>query len=64
MLMASGLSSHLVSSLPLLTEIQMRNLSYADTDLLISFCLITVKRSQEYLSLLFLVPAWLHSVIS
>lgn len=53
MLMARGLSSHLVSSLPLLIEIEMRNLSDADTDLLISPCLITVKRSQEYLSLLF-----------
>lgn len=49
MLMARGLSSHLGSSLPQLIEIEMRNLSYADTDLLISLCLITVKRSQEYL---------------
>lgn len=49
MLMARGLSSHLASSLPQLIEIEMRNLSYADTNLLISRSLITVKRSQECL---------------
>lgn len=49
MFMARGLSSQVGSSLPQLIEIDMGNLSYADPDLLISLCLITVKRSQEYL---------------
>lgn len=62
MLMATGLSSHLVSSLPQLIEIEMRNLSYADKDLLISLCLITVKRSQEYLWLSFLPGCTLLSL--
>lgn len=49
MLMVRRLSSRLVSSLPQLIEIEMRNPSYVDTDLLISLFLITVKKSQEYL---------------
>lgn len=62
MLMARGLSSHLVSSLPQLIEIEMRNLSYADTNLLISRSLITVKRSQECLWLSFLPGCTLSSL--
>lgn len=61
MLMAGGLSSHLGSSLPQLIEIEMRNLSYADPDLLIS--LLNYIKEKPRVSVI-IIPAWLHTIIS
>lgn len=61
MVMTNGLSSNLGSSLTQLIKIQMRNLSYADWDLLISLSL-NYSKEKSRVSVI-ITPVWLHSII-